>query len=68
MAGDGKESFRENKTWKTAYNLQKNAEKKGKKMPFFFSAADEQSGLIYVAQISLITIIKFSLKIHNIYF
>ncbi len=56
MAGDGKASFRENKTWKTAYNLFKDAENKDQKMLIFFSAADEHSGLIYFAQINDIQI------------
>jgi len=51
MAGEGKASFRDNKTWKTAYELLKDAENKDQKMPILFSAADEHSGLIYFAQI-----------------
>lgn len=49
MAGGGKAEFRENKSWKTAHKLLEEAKSDNLRMPVFFSAAEEKSGLIYFA-------------------
>lgn len=56
LAGDRKATFREKKSWKTARTLFEDSKYKSRQMPIFFSAADEQSGIIYVALIENILI------------
>lgn len=49
-------TFTEKKNWRTGNFLLKQAEEKNLKMPIFFSASDENSGLIYFAFLDSIEI------------
>lgn len=54
--GDGAGKFSEKKIWRTGHALFQQAREENKKMPIFFSAAEEDSGLIYFAFLESIEI------------
>ena len=54
--GDGTGKFSEKKIWRTGHALFQQAMEENKKMPIFFSAAEEDSGLIYFAFLESIEI------------
>ena len=54
--GDGAGKFSEKKIWRTGHALFQQAREENKKMPIFFSAAEEYSGLIYFAFLESIEI------------
>ena len=54
--GDGAGKFSEKKIWRTGHALFQQAREDNNKMPIFFSAAEEDSGLIYFAFLESIEI------------
>ena len=54
--GDRAGKFSEKKIWRTGHTLFEKAREENKKMPIFFSAAEEDSGLIYFAFLESIEI------------
>jgi len=51
-------TFQENKPWVSGYEILEKAKSKGENLLLFFSAADFQSGLIYLAVLTKIEIVK----------
>lgn len=56
FAGKRADSFTENKIWREGYNIFQNAQKQNMVVPLFLGAADQESGIIYVALIDSIEI------------
>jgi len=56
FAGKRADSFTENKIWREGYKIFQNAQKQNMVVPLLLGAADQESGIIYVALIDSIEI------------